>query len=132
MPLWSGTLPATAPPSGLTLCHCASCRRASGAPCVAWAGFAADGFTFTRGNPARYKSSPGVERAFCGHCGTQLTYVRADASDFVDVTLASLDDPEALRPLDHTWVSDKLSWLLMGDDWPRYDRYRTGHNQPGP
>jgi hypothetical protein len=49
----------------------------------------------------------------------------------VDVTLASLDDPEALRPADHTWVGDKLSWMVLGDDWPRYDGHRTSANQPG-
>jgi hypothetical protein len=111
-------------PSGLTLCHCATCRRASGAPCVAWGSFAAHSFVFTQGEPARYQSSPGVERTFCGRCGTALTYVRADASEFVDATLASLDDPEAVGPFDHTWVGDKLSWMVLGDDMPRYARHR--------
>jgi hypothetical protein len=35
---------------GITHCHCQTCRRASGAPFVTWAGFDADKFTFTRAN----------------------------------------------------------------------------------
>jgi hypothetical protein len=31
---------------GITHCHCKTCRRASGAPFVTWAGFDADKFTF--------------------------------------------------------------------------------------
>src|SRR5260370_22120815 len=89
---------ATGPPSGITICHCATCRRASGAPFVAWSGFAAASFSFTCGLPARYASSAGVERSFCTRSATQLTYRRLVAPDAVDVTMGSMDDPEALAP----------------------------------
>jgi hypothetical protein len=111
---------AAGPPRGITICHCVTCRRASGAPLVAWSGFAADRLTFTRGEPAIYRSSPGVERGFCGQCGTQLTYRRQDAADTIDVTIASLDDPEAIAPEDHTWVQNRLSWIVLGDRLPTY------------
>jgi hypothetical protein len=113
-------------PRGLTICHCASCRRASGAPMVAWTGFAADSFTFTRGAPAIYSSSPGVERGFCAQCGTQLTYRRQDDPGNVDVTTAGMDDPEAIPPQDHTWVQSRLSWVKLGDELPAYSGVRTG------
>jgi len=113
-------------PSGLTICHCATCRRASGAPMVAWTGFAADSFTFTRGAPTIYSSSPGVERSFCGRCGTQLTYRRLDAADSIDVTTASMDNPEAIPPQDHTWVQNRLSWIKLADELPAYSGVRTG------
>ena len=112
-------------PSGITLCHCATCRRASGAPLVAWSAFPAAGFNFTRGVAARYASSPGVERTFCGRCGTQLTYQRWEAPDTVDLTLASLDDPEAVLPEDHTWTASRLCWIKLSDGLPTYPRNRT-------
>ena len=62
---------AAGPASNATLCHCTSCRRAAGAPVVAWLTFAAPRFAFTRGDPVRYRSSPLVVRSFCGRCGTQ-------------------------------------------------------------
>ncbi|MGO9061204.1 MAG: GFA family protein [Candidatus Binataceae bacterium] len=116
---------ASGPPSGITICHCATCRRASGAPLVAWSGFPAAGFSFTRGVPARYPSSSGVERSFCSRCGTQLTYRRDDAPDTLDLTLGSLDDPEALVPQDHTWTTSRLSWIALNDRLPAYPGNRT-------
>mgnify|MGYP001828849422 CR=1 FL=1 len=46
-------------------CHCQSCRRATGSPVAAFAGFPADRFVVTRGAPRRRQSSPGVVRSFC-------------------------------------------------------------------
>src|SRR2546421_13119826 len=72
---------------GITHCHCKTCRRASGAPFVTWAGFDADKFTFTTGQPASHASSAHVMRTFCKRCGTPLTYQRADLPGSIDVTL---------------------------------------------
>jgi hypothetical protein len=110
---------------GITICHCATCRRASGAPIVAWCGFVPEGFSFTRGAPTIYRSSATAERGFCSRCGTQLTYRRLDDPGFVDVTIASLDDPEAIPPQDHTWVQSRLSWIVLGDGLPVYTAQRT-------
>jgi hypothetical protein len=110
---------------GITICHCATCKRASGAPIVAWCGFVTNSFSFTLGTPTIYRSSEAVERGFCGRCGTQLTYRRLDDPAFVDVTIASLDDPEAIPPQDHTWVQSRLSWIVLGDGLPVYTAQRT-------
>ena len=80
---------------GITHCHCRTCRRASGAPFVTWAGFDEDKFTFTDGEPARYASSAHVVRTFCARCGTALTYRRSDLPDSIDVTLGSMEAQEA-------------------------------------
>lgn len=107
-----------------TLCHCADCRRAAGAPAVAWFSVRAGALAFVQGAPALYRSSPPVERGFCGRCGTQLTY-RHDASrDEVDVTTCSLDDPEACAPEDHTFAVRRLHWLQLADGLPTYPRTR--------
>lgn len=110
---------------GITHCHCRTCRRASGAAFVTWAGFDTDKFTFIHGKPASYASSANVVRTFCGECGTALTYQRADLLGSIDVTLGSMDDPEALRPQDHTWTESQLSWISLGDGLPKYARERN-------
>jgi hypothetical protein len=111
-------------PYGITHCHCNTCRRASGAPFVTWAGVDTDKFTFTKGKPASYASSANVTRSFCSNCGTALTYQRADLPDSVDVTLASMDNPEAISPQDHTWTESRLAWISLGDGLPAYPRER--------
>lgn len=107
-----------------TLCHCVDCRRAAGAPAVAWFSVHADELVFVAGTPALHRSSPPVERGFCGHCGTQLLYRSDDFPGEVDVTACSLDDPEAAAPEDHTFVSQRLHWLRTGDELPEYQRAR--------
>ena len=109
---------------GITHCHCRTCRHASGAPLVTWAGFDSDRFNFTHGQPVSYASSKNVVRTFCGRCGTALTYRRLDLPNSVDVTLGSMDEPERLSPEDHTWTESRISWARLSDDLPAYPRER--------
>jgi len=112
------------PAYGITHCHCKTCRHASGAPFVTWAGFDTDKFTFTKREPASYASSASVRRTFCSNCGTALTYQRADVPSSIDVTLGSMDEPETLTPQDHTWTESRLSWIFLDDQLPAYLRER--------
>jgi hypothetical protein len=111
--------------SGITHCHCRTCRRASGAPFVTWAGFDIDKFIFTRGRPASFASSLRVIRTFCAHCGTALTYQRSDLPQSIDITLGSMDDPTVLQPEDHTWTESRLAWIVLNDHLPQYPRERV-------
>jgi hypothetical protein len=89
---------------------------------VAWLTFPASRFSFVRGAPARFHSTPPVTRTFCPTCGTSLTYVHADRPAEIDVTMSSLDDPDAFPPTHHSWLSDSVSWVRFGDDLPAYPR----------
>ncbi len=88
---------ATSPPLEVETCYCSDCVRAVGSVVTAWARFDSEHFEFTRGEPIRFESSPGVMRTFCGRCGASLTY-HYPSGEQVDVTTASLDDPEAFPP----------------------------------
>jgi hypothetical protein len=106
--------------SNLCFCHCASCRRASGAPLVAWGTFVRENFRLTRGSLAEYRSSPAVTRGFCAACATSLTYRNDARAAEIDVTLASLDDPTLLAPQMHLWVGDRLPWVSINDGRPQF------------
>ncbi|HME73739.1 MAG TPA: GFA family protein [Myxococcota bacterium] len=110
-----------------TLCHCSICRRTSGAPFVAWASFPRAGFRFTRGLPARIRSSKGAWRSFCAACGTPLVFEHDDFPDELDITLGSLDEPESIQPKDHTHVRSKLSWV---DHMEGLAQYSQGREEP--
>lgn len=108
-----------------TLCQCVDCRRAAGAPALAWFSVRTAALRWTRGSPKIRRSSAHAERGFCGDCGTPLTY-RSDASPGeVDVTSCSLDDPEAMAPADLTFAAQGLSWLRPAPDLPAYPRTRA-------
>ena len=117
---------AIGPVRALTLCHCASCRRAAGAPSLAWAVFPADSVRFTAGAPTMFASSPGVVRGFCGACGTSLTYQGTTRPDLIDVTTASLDDPNAFAPTKEIWVGDKLAWEALNPSIAHYAASSVG------
>jgi hypothetical protein len=116
---------AVGPASNLCFCHCASCRRAAGATPVAWATFTTERFRVTRGALALHKSSPRVERGFCSACGTSLTYVHAARSADIDVTIASLDAPAALKPDRHIWVADRIEWAPLADGLPQFNGWQS-------
>ncbi len=106
-----------------SLCHCPSCRRATGAPVVAWAMYEAGQVSVTKGQPAVIESSAGVRRQFCRDCGTSL-FTEADYLEgLIDVTIGSLDEPESLPPEMHIWDGRRLDWLETRDEWPRHEAF---------
>ncbi len=101
-------------------CHCRLCQRSSGAPVLAWAGLPTASFSFTKGEPQSYRSSPGGLREFCARCGTQIAFRGTATRTRVDVNIASLDDPASIEPEYHIWVGSCVPWLHIDDDLPRY------------
>lgn len=100
-------------------CHCTMCRKTSGAPYVSWLVVPADAFSFTRGEPKLLASSEHGRRYFCQDCGTPVTCINETHPDIVDVTLGSMDNPEAFTPVHTVFADTKLSFVttqaLAGD-----------------
>ena len=111
-------------PTNSMICHCRSCRRAAGAPVVAWVTFARSRFETVRGDFAGFRSSDPVRRTFCAACGTPLTYEHRDQPDFVDVTTCTLDDPDRFPPTHHSWLSHDVAWVQFGDGLPTFQEWR--------
>ncbi len=111
---------ATGPVRYLCLCHCESCRRAAGAPFVAWGSVDVDNFEITAGSMSIHESSPGVCRGFCKQCGCSLTYSNKQREKDIDFTLDSLEDPTVLAPTAQIYVVDKISWIETNPDLPQY------------
>ena len=107
-----------------TLCHCESCRRAAGAHAVGWVTVRESSVAFTAGEPRNFASSPGVERTFCGRCGTPLTYRNERRAGEIDFTIGSLDSPNAAAPVDHIWMMDAPGWDRPGDGLAQYAQGR--------
>jgi hypothetical protein len=96
------------------------CQRAHGAPVIAWLTVPLEAFTVTTGTPAVYRSSAKAFRHFCGACGTPLTWRPAADPRLVDVSIATLDDPEPVEPLLHVWTESQISWFEIDDHLARY------------
>jgi hypothetical protein len=100
-------------------CHCRDCRRASGAPFVAYAGFPPARHRWIKGQPVRFSSSPGVFRSFCGRCGSPLAYEGERWPGEIHIHLGTLDRPEAIQPQAHVYTAHKLPWLKLADGLPQ-------------
>ena len=105
------------------ICHCESCRRASGAPSVAWVTVERKNFEIVKGTPVAYPSSPGVVRRFCGACGSPLTYETAKHPGSIDITTVTLDEPTHFPPTAEVWLDDRLAWQPSS---PSLKQYRAG------
>lgn len=88
------------------LCHCRYCQRATGGVAAALKQVPRAAVAWTAAEPERYRSSPIAARAFCGECGTPLTY-EGDGSDGMDLTVGSFDEPYRFRPVEHSGVEGR-------------------------
>lgn len=109
-------------PLASSVCHCRSCRLASGAAAVAWIVVRSSDFSIVSGHPTAFRSSPQVVRRFCGTCGTALTYQHDDSLDTIDVTTATLDHPERFPPTREIWIEHKLPWVMLNPGLRQYPR----------
>lgn len=116
----------TAAPDKPGICHCRMCQRAGGGPFMAFGWVRLSQIAWT-GTPKTFASSTIAERGFCGACGTPLTY-RVRGRDRISVTLGSLDDPEAVRPVEQDGFESRLSWTGPALDLPgcRTETWLTG------
>ena len=110
-------------PVVVAICHCTMCRRANAAPAVAWAMFQDAQVAFTKGAPAAYASSPEAQRGFCPTCGTQISFTATYIPGLIDITVGSLDRPDAVAPVLHYWDSKRLPWMRFADDLPRHAEF---------
>jgi hypothetical protein len=101
-----------------TLCHCQSCRRATGGVSVAWAVFDKEDFALLQGEVREYSSSPGIYWGSCAKCGSLVTYRRDSRPDHRDITTATLDDPDAFPPTVEIWTGERIAWEVLNPELP--------------
>lgn len=92
-------------------CHCSMCRRTSGAPFVSWLVVPRNHFAYSQGTPTHLKSSPRGDRYFCAICGTPVACVVENRPDHIDITLGSLDHPDAFTPAFEVHKRSRLHWV---------------------
>lgn len=101
-------------------CHCDDCRRNCAAPVVAFIGVRLDDFKWTGDTPKFYASSKAVKRHFCETCGTPMAFQAEHYTGEIHLYAASLEDPNSFTPKFHVHTSEKLDWLDITDDLPKY------------
>lgn len=101
------------PPKWTGYCHCASCRKHTGAPVSAFAGFERGQVRMTGQPLATYASSEGVKRGFCGVCGATVSYEGERWHSEFHVHVGAFDNPEDFPPKGQGFPEERLSWLHL-------------------
>ncbi len=102
------------------ICHCESCRRATSSPMVGWFGVADNGLSW-QGPLKCHSSSAGVERGFCGTCGSPMFYRNPGKwADETHLYAASLQDMAQYVPTAHVHYDEHLPWAETNDGLPKF------------
>ncbi|MDZ7863198.1 PAS domain S-box protein [Acidovorax sp.] len=96
-----------------TVCHCETCRRASGGAGMAW--IAGDRATLRLyGAVHTWRSSGHAARQLCPECGSQLFRLEDTRPEAVDVALGTLDDASAVRSTRSAFANQRPRWDARG------------------
>lgn len=101
-------------------CHCESCRRTCSAPFTTFIGMRRNDVKWTGKTPIGHESSTGVYRAFCPTCGAPVSFQSSKWPDETHLYAAGLDDPDQCRPQAHVNWSERVPWLSVDDNLPKY------------
>jgi len=112
----------------LTHCHCANCRKLTGAAFATYAHVDADKFRFVAGEDSivAYESAPGSFRYRCKTCGC-LTPGKASYLPTVSIPAGLLDDDPDVRPRLHVFTSSRAPWWTIQDDLPQHEKWVPGY-----
>ena len=103
-------------PKFISNCHCAACRKATGAAFSTWVGFEQHNIQWLKEPPSFYQSSPGVKRGFCPSCGTPMTYAGEKWPGETHLMIGAFDDPSGFVPRKEVFTDEALDWALPNKD----------------
>ncbi len=103
-------------PQGVHYCHCRMCQRAVGNVFAGLAPVRKAHLRWTDEEPSFFASSTVARRGFCARCGTPLTFAYNE-SEWICVTLGSLDHPAAFTPTIEYGIEARLPYVRPHDDW---------------
>jgi hypothetical protein len=101
----------TAAPVRVSICHCRMCQKASGAPFASFADIDRNDFSWTRGQPAAFRSSSIAERDYCKDCGTPLSFRRIDGPK-IEIMTGAFDRPDRVNPTQQFGTESRLGWVV--------------------
>ncbi|MCG4453009.1 MULTISPECIES: GFA family protein [unclassified Pseudomonas] len=108
-----------APLRDIAHCHCSVCRRSTGGILTTWITVPLTSFAWLAGTPTEFASSASCTRSFCPSCGAHLTLFTTLSPETLDITVATLDQPERAPADRHIWVQNRLPWLHVDEQLPQ-------------
>jgi hypothetical protein len=117
----------TGPFEGASYCHCTRCQRRTGTAAAPNARTAPGTFRIFEGEDRLRAWHPetGMDKYFCGHCGSALFSAPGRDFEQVGVRFGALDRDPGIRPGHRQYVAYAAAWEEIPDDGlPRYPEAR--------
>lgn len=110
-------------------CHCRMCQLAFGNTRATYINLRKSEVSWLTA-PTYFVSSKIARRGFCKQCGTPLSFEFND-SEYMDLSVGSLDDPSALKPVAHYAIESRVAPWHVDDGLPghRLDENTTIANR---
>jgi len=106
-----------APLAVAVYCHCTRCQRRTGTASQATARLAPGSLRLTAGGEhVRAWAPGGLEKAFCGACGSALFARDNESGEIRAVRLAAVDGDPGIRPSARQFVAYAAAWEPVPDD----------------
>jgi ubiquinone/menaquinone biosynthesis C-methylase UbiE len=116
------------PPAAMCHCSCIQCRKVAGSAFISMMEFPfwAVSFQPRLVHIKAVNLTPTARRAFCGNCGSTLTYRYFDKMENIEIAMGTLDEDEmptyAMKEMlteaepSWCWLKEKVSWFNPPDD----------------
>jgi hypothetical protein len=118
----------TAPLVSAQYCHCTRCQRRTGTGASASAQVEPGSFQIIQGEERTraWRPEGGMEKWFCGDCGSALFSRDPEDAARVGVRLGAFDEDPGIRPAARQFVAYAAPWEPIPDDGlPRYPERRV-------
>lgn len=90
---------------------------------VAWASFHKQNIALLSGQLKQVGHADRI-RSFASCCGTPIFFQDDENSEWIDVTICSMDRPELCSPEVAIWTEDRLPWMADAASLPEFRRAR--------
>lgn len=90
---------------------------------MTYAGYMEKSVKFSGIMRKKINSSGDVNRSFCSNCGTPVSYESGSWPGEIHLMVSNFENPNEFTPILHTQIKDKIKWIHLGDDLPKYERF---------
>ena len=112
----------TAPLVAAAYCHCTRCQRRSGTAAAASARVVPGSVAVTAGRDRLHGWAPGdgLEKLFCGDCGSAVFGRDRASGEIAVVRLGAIEGDPGVRPAARQFVAYAAPWEPIADGLPRF------------
>ncbi|MGA1600500.1 MAG: GFA family protein [bacterium] len=108
-------------------CHCSLCQKLTGSAFIVNTMIEGRHFRLDSGRLKRFAGPSGSNQQHalyrCEACGDPIVSYYGGSERIAVVKVGTLDDPQALPPQAHVYVSSKLDWVVLSENVPQFEAF---------